>query len=182
MKQMTIREYESSYGVYNFLFENAAFEKNIFQKFEKLIKIYFNNKEMFFGFWREDGVNITCKQFKKYSKEIPDFFNTFGEIKKLDDYLSIAKVNSKEISFNLLYAIFHYYLDTYLFKSSLNFNSFEKFYSKYMEYTTDDYIVNEITDFLFRYFDSGDFSISFGSQIYNINKVRDIIYDIFIDE
>ncbi len=36
---------------------------------------------MYFGFWREDGVNITYKQFKEYRKEIPDFFSEYGSIK-----------------------------------------------------------------------------------------------------
>lgn len=172
-------EYNQSESIYTILFDNAFSDKDIFYKIEKLINYFMKDKEIYFGFWREDGVNITHKQFKEYKKEIPNFFNIYGNIKKLDEYLSIAKIETKYISERKLFAILNFYLDICFFKPKVDFKTFEEFFLQYMNISLNDYILYNLTDLIFHYYDSGDFSISFNTKIYDPIEIQKVIDNIF---
>lgn len=175
---MRTEEYQHSESIYTIHFDNAFLDKNIFYKIVKLISYFSKDSEMYFGFWREDGVNITYKQFKEYRKEIPDFFSEYGSIKKLDEYLSIAKIGTKYIFEKQLYAILNFYLDICFFIPKVDFETFEEFFLHYMKNSLNDYILCNITDLIFHYYDSGDFSISFNTKIYDPIEVQRILDNI----
>ena len=67
-------------------------------------------EEVFFGFYRTDGVNLTKEQSEILEKQIPDFFREGGDMQNLNEYLSIAKVALDEWGLDLLPQIFDYYL------------------------------------------------------------------------
>ena len=63
--------------------------------------------------------------------------------------------------------IFHYYLNTIVFSPKVDWDTFVRSYSDYMNIVIDDYVLNEYTDFLFSYVDSGDFSVTFNPKLYD---------------
>ena len=74
MKKITIKEYKKTKCAYTIVLENVRFDENGFEIIEKIIKRFMVGDELFFGFYRTDGVNITSKQFKDYEKEIKTIF------------------------------------------------------------------------------------------------------------
>ena len=78
-----------------------------------------------------------------------------------------------------LYVILNFYLDICFFKPKVDFETFEEFFLQYMKNSLNDYILYNITDLIFHYYDSGDFSISFNTTIYNPTEIQRIIDDIF---
>lgn len=176
---MRIEEYKGSESIYTVRFDNAFSDKDIFYKIEELINYFLKDNEFYFGFWRKDGTNITNKQFKEYKTRIPDFFNAYGNIKNLNEYLSIAKIETKYITEETLFIILNFYLDTCFFKPKVDYETFEEFFLQYMKHSLNDYILNNITDMIFHYYDSGDFAISFNTEIYNPIEIQRIINNIF---
>lgn len=69
-REISVRGYENIQGVYRIILENIRFHENCFYIIEKIIKHFTDSSEMFFGFYRTDGVNLTSEQFEKYQKEI----------------------------------------------------------------------------------------------------------------
>lgn len=77
-RQMTIVEYEKTTGAHTIIINNARYQKGFLNVVEKLIKAFWDDKEVFFGFCRTDGVNLTLKQQKRLENEIPAFFQKTG--------------------------------------------------------------------------------------------------------
>lgn len=73
-RQMTIEEYNSASGVYTIIINNARYQKNYPDAIEKIIKAFLVDKEVFLGFCRTDGMNITKEKQEKLKNEIPAFF------------------------------------------------------------------------------------------------------------
>lgn len=179
-RQITINEYSNHLGSYTIIIDNARYHKNFSQNIVNLIKQFTNDDEMFFGFYRIDGLNLTLKEQKKLEKEIPCLFQKHGEIKIQNDYLSIAKAKITDCIYNSLASIFDYHLETILFNSKVNWETFQKYHFDYQNHRYDDYIINNFTDILFYYFDSGDFSVCFNSKKYTPENMRDIIQRIWL--
>ena len=176
---MTIIEYEKYIGTYTIVLNNARSCNNIFKIIEEIIRMFINSEELFFGFYRVDGVYLTSKQIKRYSKEIPAFFQTSGcNIKRIDDHLMIAKTMVNEKVYKMLPQIFNYFLETIVFSPKVSWETFEEYYSHYMKNRNEDYIINGFADILFSYFDSEDFMICFNSMKYDSNEVRNAIEEI----
>ena len=67
-RQMTVEEYETTNGVHTLIINNARYQKGFLNVVEKLIKAFLSDEEVFFGFCRTDGVNLTLKQQKKLKR------------------------------------------------------------------------------------------------------------------
>ena len=178
MKKITIKEYKKTKCAYTIVLENVRFDENGFEIIEKIIKRFMVGDELFFGFYRTDGVNITSKQFNDYEKEIKDFFELNGEIKKQNTYLAVAQTTINHNLYKILPRIFDYYLDTVLFNPKISWETFEKYHFEYMEHTNEDYIINNYADFIFSYFDSGDFLVCFNPENYDAANIRNVIDNI----
>ena len=178
MKKITIKEYKNSKCSYAIVLENVRFDENGFEIIEKIIKRFMVGDELFFGFYRTDGVNINSKQFKDYEKEIKDFFEINGEIRKQNTYLAVAQTSINHNLNKILPRIFDYYLDTVLFNPKISWETFEKYHFEYMEHTNEDYIINNYADFIFSYFDSGDFLVCFNPENYDAANIRNVIDNI----
>lgn len=173
--------------------KNAILNENCFIKINKVIKCFVQGNEMFFGFYRIDGLNLTKQEWKKYDKEIPLFFKETGEYKEISEkvidrkgkaiiysgYLTVAKAQINEQLYGELQWIFKYYLETTFFSPKISFDEFEVVFSNYMKESTNNYLVNGYTDFLFSYFDSGDFSVTFDPKKYDSKFICDKIENIF---
>ena len=77
-----------------------------------------------------------------------------------------------------MYAILNFYLDICFFIPKVDFETFEEFFLHYMKNSLNDYILCNITDLIFHYYDSGDFSISFNTKIYDPIEVQRILDNI----
>ena len=180
-KQITIKEYKNIPGTHTIIIRNARYQENFFDIIEKLINYFLIDKEIFFGFNRIDGINLTQEQEKKLEKEIPIFFKKNGDIQKLNEYLTVARINSNNYNYNFIPSIFDYYLDTIMFNPNIDWESFKQYHLNYQEHTLEDIIINHFSEMLFYYFDSGDLQICFNPQIYNPKDVRNII-NLFFEE
>lgn len=159
----------------------------------KLLKHFVKGKEVFFGFYRTDGINLTNEEWLKYDKEIPEYFQKYGryeplvetvekrgKIKIYSGYLTVGSLPVNEETFEMLPKVFHCYLETILFCPKIDWDTFVQSYRDYMKHGASEYIMDGYADFLFTYADSGVFSISFDTNVYDpktahkeINKIKD---------
>ena len=172
---MTIEEYRNTPGVYTIIVNNARYQKSFPDSIEKIIKVFFVDEEVFFGFCRTDGVNLTLGQQRKLKNEIPVFFHQNGDIQNISEYLTVARTKLNNYSCGIIPLIFDYYLETVMFKSNVDWEVFKQYYFNYQEHRFDDIILNRFAEMLFCYFDSGDFLICFNPQMYNPIDVKSII-------
>lgn len=168
---------------------NAIFQENCFTKINNIIKHFAQGNELFFGFYRIDGLNLTKEEFQKCDREIPIFFKENGEyrevaqevidrkgrIKTYSGYLTVAKAEVNDKLYKNLQWILQYYLETVFFIPKISFDEFEDIYRNYMKKPAENYVVKEYTDFLFSFFDSGDFSVTFDPKKYDAKHVCEAI-------
>ena len=174
-KQTTVSEYKNTTNAYTIIVNNARYHTNFFTNIEKIIEYFLVDGEMFFGFYRTDGVNLTFKQQKKLEKVISAFFQKNGNIENLSEYLAVARIDSKNYDQCPVLSIFDYYLETVIFNPQVDWETFKAYQSNYQAHRFDDIINNNLAEVLFFYFDSGDFLICFNSKKYDPCEVRGVI-------
>lgn len=178
-RQLTVEEYKNPSGCYTITVNNARYQENFLQKIHQVLKAFSDDGELFFGFYRTDGLNLTAERQKELEKEIPNLFREDGGIKKLNDYVSVARIKESDRIFDHLMSIFDYYLETVLFYSSGKWEDFRLVYADYQKHSTEELILNGFTKVLFYYSDSGDFSVCFNPGAYHADDVRRLIEEIF---
>jgi len=151
--------------------------------FIEVIQHFTKGREFFFGHYRTDGINLTGEEWEKYGKEIPEYFQANGRYDSL--VMTVEKRGkTKEVGelivgsapvndsiYEMLPKIFHYYLETIFFCPKIDWKTFAQEYRGYMKHGASDFISKGYTDFLFAYVDSGDFSISFNPNVYEVDSV-----------
>lgn len=164
------------------------------QKCIDITKHFVKGDELFFGHYRTDGLNLTDEECIKYEKEINEHFKSNGRFEPIVDkavkkrgietysgYLVASSLPINNETYTLLPKIFHYYLETIYFTPKISWETFAQSYRNYMDHGARGYIANGFTDFLFSYIDSGDFSLTFDSRIYEkdsiLNKIMEILED-----
>ena len=180
-RQMKIEEYENASGVCTIMISNARFQKNFSSCVQKVIKPFLKEGELFFGFYREDGVNLTFNRHKGLKSVIPAFFQAHGELRKLNEYLSVARIDSDVCHDQLLLSIFDYYLETVLFHPKVDWDAFLQYHADYLKHRYEDLILNHFADILFFYFDSGDLSVCFDPEIYDVQEIKNRITEVFAE-
>lgn len=178
-RQITVEEYNITSDVYTIIINNARYQKSFFNAVEKIIKAFLVDKEVFFGFYRTDGINLTLEQQRKLKNKIPEFFQKNGDFQSISEYLTVARIELKDYSYSFIPVIFDYYLETIIFNPKVDWEIFKQYHYKYMEHRIEDIIINHFAEVLFYYFDSGDFLICFNSQMYNPIGVRNKIKQFF---
>jgi len=179
-KTMIIEEYKSFLGVDAIIINNIRYQKCFPNSIERLFKLFLIKDELFFGFYRTDGINLTSYQQQKLEYEIPVMFKKYGDIENLSEYLSVARINSSDHNYCFIPSVFDYYLETTIFKPKIGWKTFKEYHSNYQKHRFDDIILNNFADVLFFYFDSGDFLICFDSEIYDHRRVRNAIDEILL--
>lgn len=174
-KNMLIKEFEYDTGLYHIVIENIRHNKNCFQIIKKIIKLFTKDEEMFFVFYRTDGVNISRGKYNEYQQTIKNFFNTHGSLTLINEHLSTAKITMDSETYKLLPYFFDYHLETTLFHPKQNWAAFKKYCAEYMKHRNIDYIAHGFADFLFTYFDSGDFTVCFNSSNYSAKIISEAI-------
>jgi len=153
-------------------------------RYIKLLKHFVRGEEMFFGFYRTDGINLTNEEWLKYDKEIPEYFQSYGRYELLVEtaekkgkqktysgYLAVGSLPMNDKTYELIPWIFHYHLETTLFSPNIDWETFVQSYRDYMKHGASDFIINGFTDFLFTYADSGGFSVEFNPKMFDKNVV-----------
>lgn len=179
-RQITIEECINPLGACTVTVNNARYHKFFLNCFEKVYKSFLTDKELFFGFYRTDGVNLTSKRQRELKNEIPALFQKYGSQKNISEYLSVAKINSCDDIYNFIPLIFDYYLETMLFSPKVSWNTFVQYHSNYQNHRFDDIILDRFAEVLFFYYDSGDFAICFNPETYNPRDVRNMIDEVFL--
>ena len=67
---MTIEEYKNTSGAHTIIINNARYQENFLNAIEKIIKAFLGDKEVFFGFCRTDGINLTLEEQRKLKYEM----------------------------------------------------------------------------------------------------------------
>lgn len=176
---MTIEEYKNTFGAHTIIISNARYQKNFLNAIEKIFKKFLVDKEVFFGFCRTDGVNLTLEQQRELKNEIPAFFQKNGDIQNLNEFLTVARIESNNYNYSFIPLIFDYYLETIMFNPKMDWEIFKQYHFNYQGHRFDDIILNHFAEVLFYYFDSGDFLICFNPQMYNPREVRSMIELLF---
>ncbi|MBQ2661823.1 MAG: hypothetical protein IJF80_04120 [Clostridia bacterium] len=177
-RQMTIEEYKNILGAHTIIINNVRYQKAFPSIVEKIIKQFLVDEEIFFGFCRTDGVNLVSEQQMKLKSEIPLFFNKNGDIQKLSEYLTVARINLRNRDYSFIPLIFDYYLETIMFNPKVDWEKFKQYHYNYQEHRFDDIVLKHFAEILFCYLDSGDFLICFNPQMYNPGDVRNIVVKI----
>lgn len=174
-RQLTIEEYKNKSGAHTIIINNARYQKDFPIFIEKMINQFLLDEEVFFGFFRTDGVNLTSEQQRRLKNEIPEFFQKNGDIENLSEYLTVARIDSNKHCYSIIPSIFDYYLETMMFNPKVDWETFKQYHSDYQEHRFDDIILNHFAEILFCYFDSGDFLICFNPQMYNPREIRSMV-------
>lgn len=85
-RHLSIEEYENTPSAYTIIVSNARYQKDFSNNIERIIKKYLIDEEVFFGFYRTDGVNLTLGQQKELKHRIQDF------LKKMVIYKTYANI------------------------------------------------------------------------------------------
>lgn len=101
--------------------------------------------------------------------------NKRGLEKRYSGYLTVARTQISGEFYDYLKWILQFYLETVFFAPRIPFEKFEEEFKNYMHSPGIDYIAKGYTDFLFSYYDSGDFSVFFSPEKHDIDDVRNII-------
>lgn len=171
-RQVSIKESKNASGVCTIRINNARYQKGFYSFVERGVEHFLIGEEVFFGFYRTDGVNLTKEQSEILEKQIPDFFREGGDMQNLNEYLSIAKVALDEWGLDLLPQIFDYYLETIMFRPKTDWETFQQYYSHYLDHRFKDYISDGLAEMLFCYVDSGDFVICFDPEKCNPREIQ----------
>lgn len=174
-RQMAIEEHKIAPGAHTITVSNARYQEGFPDAIEKIMKAFLADKEVFFGFCRTDGLNLTRKQQKKLEKEIPAFFQKNGNFQSLSEYLTAARTRLDDHSCRYIPLIFDYYLETIMFNPEVDWEIFKQYHSNYQEHRLDEMILDHFAEMLFYYFDSGDLLLCFNPQMYSPGEVRSVI-------
>ncbi len=172
--------------------DNLSLDKYCFDKLNDTIKFFLEDGDVFFGFYRTDGLYLTTDEFKKYSIDIPRYFAENGEYREIAEeistrkkkklyrgFLTVARTVSDKKLFDELQWIFKYYLETTFFSPKISFDKFADIHSNYMHQSVNTYLLNGYTDFLFSFYDSNCFSVMFDPKKQNVDLVCDTITNIW---
>lgn len=181
-RQVSIKESKNASGVYTIRINNARYQKGFYSFVNRTVEHFLIDEEVFFGFYRTDGVNLTKDQSKVLEKKIPDFFHEGGDIQNLNEYLSIARIALDEQGLDLVPQIFDYYLETIIFRPKTAWETFQQYYSHYLEHRFEDYISDGLAGMLFCCVDSGDFVICFDPEKCNPREIQCIASEAFAVE
>ena len=91
-RKITIDECETLLGSYTITINNARYHKDFPDIMIKLLKEFIFDGELFLGFYRIDGINLTAKREKELENEIPALFNRYGGMEIQNEYLSMARM------------------------------------------------------------------------------------------
>lgn len=169
---LSIDEYENPKGTHTIIINNIRYHNCFYEAIKKIINSFIVDDELFFGFYRVDGFNLTFEQQKKLKSEIPMYFQNQGEFCYQNKYLAVAKLKVNNDIYNFIPLVFDYYLETIVFNSKVSWEDFEQYHLEYLHHRYDDYILKGFTDFLFSYVDSGDFFVCFNPKKFNSSEVR----------
>ncbi|MBR0482311.1 MAG: hypothetical protein IJJ48_07560 [Firmicutes bacterium] len=185
--------YCSDSMMYRITINNVINADDCFDKIIRIMQHYSLGEEYYFGFYRLDGIKMTKEEWIRYDKEIPAYFKqngTFQEItetvygksgreKTYSGYLIVARAKINNDLYQNLQWFFKYYLETVMFVPKISFDIFKEVFSNYMRESTKSYLANNYTDFLYTYYDSGSFDISFDPQKYDVDKVCKYVHSVF---
>jgi len=174
-RQITIEEYKNYAGTHTIIINNARYQESFCNAIESIIKSFLLDKEVYFGFCRTDGMNLSLEEQKELKNKIPIFFQNDGNFQVLSEYLSVARSKLNNYSCSFIPLIFDYYLETIMFNPKVDWENFKEYYLSYQEHRFDEIILNHFAYVLFYYFDSGDFLICYDPKIYNSKDIRSMV-------
>lgn len=93
--------------------------------------------------------------------------------------MTIAKIHLSEQNYSFIPSIFDYYLETMIFNPKVDWETFKNYYYSYQDFIFDDIILNDFTELLFGFVDSGDFLLCFNPNIYNPIEIRNMLKELF---
>ena len=179
-RYFTIDEYINNDMIYTIILNNIRCCKDGVKKINDIIVEFSNEDEFFIGTYKMDGFNLTNKEIVSYHSYIEEYFNHIApdSIKKplhveIDKELNVYRVFNNNNFHNILNKLFEYYLETVIFCPKISWNQFVCKYKDYMKNGTRDYIQQGYTDIIFSYIDSGDFCITFNSNVYAPQLIRE---------
>ena len=178
-RQLSIEEHSNTAGVYTIIINNARYQKNFFKFIERIFEDFLLGNEVFFGFYRTDGINLSLVQQNKLKNEIPDYFHNNGDMNIISEYLTVARIKSKNYNYSFISLIFDYYLQTVMFNPQVDWEIFKQYHSNYLAHRFDEIVLNHFAEIIFYYIDSGDFAICFNPVMYDPKVVRRSIQTLF---
>lgn len=181
-RQIALKAYSHPLGVCTLTVENARCLSAYPERIERVLRAFGDGEELFFGFYRTDGMHLSPQRQRELETEIPAFFRKSGEMRKISEYLSVARSELNDRVYARIPEIFDYYLETTLFVPRMNWETFQQFHVDYQGHRLEDMILKHFADLLFCYADSGDFSVCFDPQAHDCEKVRFVLQKVFLGE
>lgn len=189
--RLFITDSEDSNG-YTIYFECLGLNNDNYNKIKDVIKHFVTGREIFFGHYRTDGMNISKENFEKYGLEITEYFKINGRYEKIIKgeekkflfftspslELTVCSAPANNETYEIMDKVFHYYLETTVFCPKIDWKTFVNAYGNYLPNGARDYVAKGYTDFLFAYFDSGDFSVTFDPNVYDPESVKNEIFNL----
>ena len=181
-RQIALKAYSHPLGVCTLTVENARCLSAYPERIERVLRAFGDGEELFFGFYRTDGMHLSSQRQRELETEISAFFRKSGEMRKISEYLSVARSELNDRVYARIPEIFDYYLETTLFVPRMTWETFQQFHVDYQGHRLEDMILKHFADLLFCYADSGDFSVCFDPQAHDCEKVRFVLQKVFLGE
>lgn len=157
----------------------------------RLIEHFIEEREIFVGCYRIDGVNLEPIECQKYTSEVPKYFIENGRYLEIDDIyykrskpvimngmMKVASAFPGKEFYNIIPLIFNYHLNTIIMNPTVPWDKYVERFKSFHRSGTKNYIKDGLTKFLFSYVDSGDFILEFDPNIYQPKSVLDFVYSI----
>ena len=189
MKKIRISNYHNQADVFSIWIENIRYHSDVETVLKKIIST-FTEGEMFFLCYKTDGINISYSEFLSCGQQIYDFFMRSGKVyqypsfkrKKAQMFSSdlVAFQMSECSNYNIIYKMFHYFLDTVLFSTNIDWDVLLNLNISLNKNIAEQCVMNSVADFVCSYVDSGDFVVTFNPNIFNpdivYNKINEIVF------
>lgn len=186
-------DYCSDGKTYRITINNAIQIDDCFARIVRIIQRYSFGEEFYFGFYRLDGITLTKEEWNKCDTEIPLFFKRNGSFQELTEtvydkkgrkkvysnYLYVAKAKINDDLYNNLQWFFQYYLETVMFVPKISYDRFKEIFVNYMKESPELYLLNGYADFLYNYYDSGTFEITFDPEKYDMSEICRYVHTVF---
>jgi len=172
-------------GISNIILDNV--DINTLQKCILVTRNFVKGDNLFLGHYRVDGINLSLDEFTECEGLINKFISNGAYTKLIENirkksvsYLTVGNLPVNDDTYRILPMLLKYYLETIYFCPKIDWDAFVKIYRNYMKISAQEFIVNGFTDIMFSHFDSCSFSISFNSEVYNINSTYNEIEKIVL--
>ena len=136
-KEIKLWQHECFDGSHSIGIDNIGIKAETMKKCGIITQYFAKGDEMYFGFFRTDGFNLTNEEFQRFDKEIPKYLLDNGryeeithtiqkrrKLKVIGSYHAVSSLPMNTMTYEMLPKLFHYHLETTFFCPKIERDTF----------------------------------------------------------